>query len=152
MITLSPLTLRDVPFFNAVRNASREWLHDPTAFTLPQSAEWFQREECQFLIILLDGLPVGYCRVSDGNDAEEKYVGMDIHPDYRGRGLARPAYAVLLATLRAGGVKRFRLRVLKRNERARHLYDTLGFVPVAEMSDEVEMALDMKVPFNERAP
>lgn len=127
--------------FNAVRNASREWLHDTSAHTLPEAAEWFRRAPTQFLVILLDGLPVGYCRVTDGADVGEKFVGMDIHPDYRGRGLARPTYAALLDRLRAMSVWRFRLRVLKKNERARHIYDSIGFVPVSEDESEVEMLL-----------
>lgn len=147
MITLSPMTLRDIPLFNTVRNASCEWLHDPTRFTLPESVAWFLRGPCQFLILLLDGVPIGYCRVTDGDDAQEKFVGMDIHPDYRGCGLARLGYAELFARLREQGVRRFRLRVLKKNLRARHLYDALGFRITVDLrsprgdraQDEVEM-------------
>jgi len=143
------MTLRDVPFFNVVRNASREWLHDSTEFTLPQSVEWFQRESPPYLIILLDGVPIGYCRISNPHApsdsgwglSTERYIGIDLHPDYRGHGLAREAYDVLLATLRANGVRQFRLRVLKKNERAKHIYDTLGFRVVNETEDDVEMVL-----------
>lgn len=140
------MTLRDVPFFNMVRNASSEWLHDPTKFTLPQSVEWFREGEalvgpCQFLIVLLDGVPIGYCRITDGVGVNEKMVGLDIHPDYRGRGLARTVYTVLFATLRAAGIELFRLRVLKRNERARHLYDALGFRVAEDHGYEVEMVM-----------
>jgi RimJ/RimL family protein N-acetyltransferase len=130
-----------------VRNASREWLHDSSAYTLPEAVEWFRRGGgAQFLVIALDDVPIGYCRVADGNSASEKMVGMDLHPDYRGRGMARPAYAALFARLRAQGITQFRLRVLTTNTRARHIYDALGFVPVAAAdapyeTSEVEMVL-----------
>ena len=142
-LTLSPMLLRDVPLFNAVRNEARGWLHDQSAYTLSEAVEWFRRGGgAQFLTLLLDGVPIGYCRVSDGLDWTEKWVGMDIHVDYRGRGLARPAYALLFAALRESGVHRFRLRVLKKNERARHLYEVLGFKQVIDLKDEVEMTLE----------
>lgn len=145
MITLAPMTLRDLPLFNTVRNASREWLTDKSAYTLPEAADWFRRGGArQFRVVLLDGVPVGYCRVADvvhGDAATEKWVGMDIHPDYRGRGLAQPAYAELFAEFRGAGVRKFWLRVRKDNARARHIYDKLGFAPVAEVGDEVEMLL-----------
>lgn len=141
--TLSPMGLRDVPFVNTVRNASREWLHDQSAYTLPEAVEWFRRGDGrQFLIILLGGVPVGYCRITDGDTDAEKWVGMDIHPDCRGQGLAHLTYTLLLAALRANGVRRFRLRVLKKNERARHIYDVLGFKVVVDFKEEVEMLLE----------
>ncbi len=141
-VTLAPMMLRDVPLFNTVRNLSREWLHDPRAFTLPESVEWFRRGGGrQFYVILLDDAPIGYCRITDGGEATERLVGMDIHPDYRGRGLAKKTYAILFDTLRAGGVNKFRLRVLKKNARARHIYEALGFVTVSEDSSELEMVL-----------
>ena len=148
MIALSPMTLRDVPLFNTVRNASREWLTDKAAYTLPDAADWFKRGGGkQFRVILLGGVPIGYCRVADvvhGDPAIEKWVGMDIHPDYRGRGLAQIAYPLLLAELHEAGVRKFWLRVLKSNMRARHIYDKLGFVSVLEVGDEIEMLLEVK--------
>lgn len=143
MVRLAPMALRDVVLFNTVRNASREWLRDKAAYTLPEAVDWFRRGSgAQFLVIFDDGVPIGYCRVADGCAPWEKFIGMDVHPDYRGRGLAQLAYRALFEELRAAGVRQFRLCVLKTNSRARHIYDSLGFRPVdatVATDEEIEM-------------
>jgi RimJ/RimL family protein N-acetyltransferase len=121
-------------------------LTDQRAYTVPEATAWFYRGgAAQFRLILLGEVPIGDCRVSDGESPAEKWIGMDIHPDYRGQGLCRPAYGLLLSALRESGVSRFRLRVLASNWRARHIYDVLGFEVVLAGDDapagEVEMVL-----------
>ena len=53
---------------------------------------------------------------------------MDIHPKYRGRGLARPSYERLFDLLSAEGFKMVWLEVLKSNDLAHNLYKKIGFV------------------------
>ena len=137
--SLVPMELRDVPFYNAVRNECRVFLHTQRTFTLQESATWFVKERPPFLMALLGGLPIGYCRIQ--REGDEATIGMDIHVDFRGRGLARPIYKALMARLADEGVKNFRLFVLKTNARAAHLYAAIGFVVVAETDIDYEMEL-----------
>lgn len=141
-LTHAPLTLRDLVTFNAIRNASCEFLHDPRPFTLPETVMWFRQTAPQFRILLLDDVPIGYFRLSYV-DAEAQ-VGLDLHPDYRGRKLAVPAYRVLSDWLSGvRGVLRCRLRVLKSNPRAKHVYDQLGFQVVGETDIDYEMLMEL---------
>ena len=51
-ISLSPATLRDVPFVNLVRNLSREFLHDQKEYSLLEAVEWWRRGPWPFMIAL----------------------------------------------------------------------------------------------------
>ena len=129
-LTLRPITLRDVPFVNHVRNESRKWLHDSSRYTLVEAREWWDRRTAGYGYMLeASGMPIGYFRVSDYVVAARRVmIGLDIHPDFRGKGIARPALRLLMDALVSSlGIKVFCLRVLRMNERAFHIYKTLGF-------------------------
>ena len=136
-LALTPMTLRDVPFFNAVRNECREFLHNPQAHTLPEAARWFAETAPRYLILLGDDLPVGYFRITEARSEAE--IGLDIHKDYRGQGLARPAYQLLFAYLRLRQFEKVTLRVLRSNARAIHIYRAIGFVVTEET--EIDLAM-----------
>ena len=55
-------------------------------------------------------------------------MGMDIHPEWRGIGLARPSYKRLFDRLKGEGFKMVWLEVLKSNDLAHSLYKKIGFV------------------------
>ena len=54
-------------------------------------------------------------------------LGIAIHPDARGRGLARPFMHFLHAAARLRGAPRVRLKVYEENARAVDLYRALGY-------------------------
>jgi ribosomal protein S18 acetylase RimI-like enzyme len=54
-------------------------------------------------------------------------LGIAIHPEARGRGLARPFMAFLQAAAKARGATRIRLTVYRDNQRAVELYRRLGY-------------------------
>jgi len=141
MLTIHRMTLRDIPLFNSVRNECRAFLHDTKKYTLEESADWFRKTQPDFGVLCLaydegDDLPIGYFRTSE-RTATSVVVGLDIHKDFRGRGLAREAYKVLFHVLkcRSPGLETFELRVRQDNTRARHLYEALGFVYMGEPVD-----------------
>ena len=70
---------------------------------------------------------------------------MDIHKDFRGKGLAKAAYAEFFSFLtEAYGIKTFKLNVLSKNERARNLYKRLGFVEVSRNKHGPDENISMK--------
>jgi ribosomal-protein-alanine N-acetyltransferase len=70
-----------------------------------------------------DGNPVGYVHAYDTGYVAELAVA----PAHRGRGHGRALLSRCLAELRARGVERAELEVAADNDRARSLYETLGF-------------------------
>jgi RimJ/RimL family protein N-acetyltransferase len=129
-LVLRPLTQDDLPFVAEVRHhpETLPWLHDSRVFSLEEMHEWYRRTRPPWLIILHDGRPAGYFRVSDV-DIEHKSIkiGADIHPDLRRRGIATAAYRQFLRELLDYGWRRVWLEVLEDNETAIRLYRRLGF-------------------------
>jgi ribosomal protein S18 acetylase RimI-like enzyme len=126
------LTAPDLPFILEVRNECRNFLHDDRTFTLDECRVWFEEQKPEFLLIKLDGVPIGYFRVSNFDPTTSSiYVGADLHARYRGQGLGRRAYEQFLPTLSERyEVASARLEVLSHNVRALSLYRTLGFVEI----------------------
>lgn len=130
--SIRPMVIDDIPFFNAVRNQSREFLHDPREYTIEQSREWFITTNPKFYILELDGVPIGYFRTSNSN-SYSIYIGLDIAEQYRGRGYAIPAYKMFMDYLVSTGIQQFMLKVLSTNQRAIHIYNKLGFREVSRV-------------------
>ena len=128
-LEIRALRREDLPFLLDVRNECRNLLHDNRAFTLAESQTWFAETRPDVRIILLNGAPIGYFRLSNHDSRTRSiYVGADLHPAFRGRGLGRAVYRRFLPVFAAEfGVTELKLEVLSHNARARHLYETLGF-------------------------
>jgi len=81
-----------------------------------------------------DGHPVGYVHAyTTGYVAE-----LAVAPAHRGRGHGRALLSTCLATLRARGVERAELEVAADNDRARSLYESLGFEVVERRENRYE--------------
>ena len=83
-----------------------------------------------FYLATLGHSPIGYFRTSNWNDANRHvHVGCDLHADFRGKGYALMAYRLFLRFLfDECGMNKVSLEVLEHNQRARRLYQRLGFV------------------------
>jgi RimJ/RimL family protein N-acetyltransferase len=129
VFTVARLTADDLPFLLEVRNGCSDLLHDDRKFTLQECAAWFETARPDFHIVRLDGERIGYFRLSKHDPARHAiYVGADLHPRFRGRGLARPAYEAFFEILRRSyGVTTVELEVLSHNKVALALYRRLGF-------------------------
>lgn len=122
----------DVPTYNAIRNDSREYLHNNTHYTLQESYDWFRKKTDPFFMYEIDSEVIGYFRTSNWTN-KTCYVGMDIHQDYRGQHLAYNAYVEFLNFLDTlYGIERVQLEVLKTNTRALNLYTKLNFETIRE--------------------
>lgn len=132
MLNFRPLEQEDLPFLLEVRNECRGFLHDDRAFSLAECQAWFRDARPDFLMIEKDGERIGYIRLARPDDAHDSIeVGMDLHPKFRGLGLASRAYELLWPWLKEHRqASRVCLEVLSHNERAMSLYRKLGFVEV----------------------
>jgi ribosomal protein S18 acetylase RimI-like enzyme len=111
------------------------------------------------LVAELDGRVVGYGKIDHPTElpasAHVWYVsGLAVDPEFEGRGAGRALMEALIALSRERGGLRMTLRVFAPNERARRLYERLGFetegilrgefkVGDDELVDDIFMALDL---------
>lgn len=121
-----------------------KYLHTPVEFNLDQSIKWFYSNKPIWFCIK-DSITknvIGYFRTSD-LDYENKslYVGCDIHPLYRGKGIALWGYKKIFNMLKFRGWDSIFLKVLKTNYRARNLYLKLGFKDVDKDSSSFIMGI-----------
>ena len=148
-IAISPMDISDADFVLEIRNhdATRLYIHDQRSFTKDEFVQWFQNNKPEWYIVRKDSTPFGYFRTS--NQDEKSYsiwIGMDIHPNFRGKGLAKPAYAKFFSFLKSEGYENFSLEVLSHNFVAINLYRDLGFVetdrkPHQQKIDSIKMEL-----------
>jgi len=83
---------------------------------------WYNLEQLYFAHH--EGEPVG---ILDLNPGEGMINNVGVAPPHRGKGYGRQIMLFGMKTLKQGGLERARLRVHVDNERAIHLYETLGF-------------------------
>ncbi len=129
-IRFRKMLIEDLGFFLYIRNKSKEFLHNNTKFSLEESTEWFTKSKPKFYIIQLGTKPIGYFRTSNWDDENKTmYLGCDIHPNYRGFGLAQLCYNKFINKLfNEFDIIKIKLEVLENNERAKHIYKKLGFI------------------------
>jgi len=129
----------DLGFLIEIRNECRAMLHDDSAFSLQQAEAWFDQAQPRFYIIEIGSTRVGYFRTSHWDRANRRVmIGCDIHPEYRGRGIARAAYLPFLRHLFLDlNLNKVSLEVLENNDRARRLYEALGFVLEGRKRQEI---------------
>jgi ribosomal protein S18 acetylase RimI-like enzyme len=123
MVTLRPLTKKDLPFLLEVRNdhSTRRNLENNSVFTLEQCENWFDNLKSPWYIIINQHLEaVGYLRTS-GDE-----VGCDIHPLHRRQGYAKAAYQKYLKD------KTYASLWVFSDNFAKDLYKQLGFKETGE--------------------
>lgn len=109
-------------------------LTDPTVVSEEQQVAWFFKlqstSKSRRLTVLVDDKPAGLVRLDDIDPHNHSIcVGLDIHRDFRGKGLAKPVYRALFKYLfEKMEMNRVWLLVADYNERAKTLYTQLGFV------------------------
>jgi RimJ/RimL family protein N-acetyltransferase len=84
-----------------------------------------------FEIAVDHGDVVGWCDIAPVPRPIFSHIGslgMGLLPAYRGAGLGRRLLVTALAQARGRGIERVELQVFSDNVRARHLYESLGFI------------------------
>jgi len=136
------MTKNDLEFFTEVRNKSVEFLHDKTKYTFEQVKKWFNETPNVYYIVSIGIKKIGYFRTSNYID-DTCYIGMDIHPDFRGQGWATISYVKFMEKLHLEkGINTLYLEVLPHNERAIYIYNKLGFKVIEKDNTNILMKLN----------
>ena len=115
--------------FNSIRNSASYFLHDSRWFSVEDTEAWWPSNKNNYIGIYTDDELIGYFRFSE-DTGKSICIGADLAPEYRGLGIAKRAYSIMLSMLRLSGYERIWLEVVSFNERAVGLYEALGFVEV----------------------
>jgi len=154
MIGWKLITEDDLAFLNVVRNECSEFLSDSRKFTLEETKKWFEEKTDDYYIVFDDDVRIGYIRTSHLNtDYGSMYIGMDLHKDYRGKGLAYETYIKFIPFIfEEMCLDTLILEVLVTNERAMKLYHKLGFKKIGVKKidrdgsiDSIIMRLDKEI-------
>lgn len=157
MLEIKNLIYSDLPFVNEVRNECSNYLHDKRQFTLEQTESWYDNLQDLFFVVFLDGQRIGYIRTSNyssifpGEKRENAIViGLDIHKEYRGKGLSKQIYQEVFNKLFLEYDKdEFYLKVLSDNIVAHNLYKSLGFEEIyREQYDDIVEDIFMRRYYN----
>jgi len=97
------------------------------------------------LVAELDGQLVGWGKIQHptelaSNDHVWHVTGLGVDPAFEGRGVGRALMEALMEMARERGGSRMTLRVFAANERARRLYERLGFEVEGVLRGEFRLA------------
>lgn len=110
---------RDAPDFVPLTVADADVHRDKPGFRF-----WFAER---------DGVPVGFCHVSQQSIGTARIDSLVVDPDHRGRGIGRTLLTVVLGALAGAGLGSVALGVRADNHAAVNLYEKAGFTTVDEM-------------------
>ena len=138
MIIIRKMRENDLIFFLELRNSCVEFLHNKKVFTMEECRHWFNKS-IRYYIIELDGTPVGYVRTSN-KTRRSIYIGADILPEYRRKGIASRALTTIMDMLQK---PKYYLEVLETNTIAKKLYEKIGFKELSRKDGSILMEKEM---------
>ena len=127
-------------FLNEVRNdCAEQFLHNPSTYTLKETKLWYFIIKVPYYIVHLNGSKIGYFRLSNySKENNTMYIGMDLHKDYRGKGLAYQSYIKFIPYIfNLYNLNKLSLEVLSTNIPAYKLYKKLGFIEEGRKRQEI---------------
>lgn len=140
MIQIIEFTRDHIPFLNSIRNqCAEEYLHDSRKFSVDDTYKWFDKTKPEYYLITHDTTPIGYFRTSNYSEINKNiYIGADLHPDWRGKGLAYLSYRLFIPMMfNKYPLNKISLEVLSTNYVAKNLYKKLGFVHEGTKREDV---------------
>lgn len=128
---INKLRYEELNELKEIRDYCLEFLNDPKSFTLEETQEWFKENDPEYYSIRVQNRDrmAGYIRTSKYDEKDRTmYIGLDLHPNFRGYGYAFQAYQKIMEILKVEkNLRRFYLEVQVNNFRAYNLYQKLGF-------------------------
>lgn len=105
-------------------------LTDPRPITMASHMDWWascrQRNE-EHHVFFVDNHRAGFCKFAFDPSNRSVCLGADIHASYRGRGLARPMWTLMVQKAFAHDVHRAWLTTAEYNVIGQRVYSSLGF-------------------------
>lgn len=98
--------------------------------------EALRSPEKYFLMCYVAGKTAGSCQLNRGERLKTRHrgmVGLSLLREYWGLGLATVMMEEMAALGRKWGLMQLELSYMEENDRARRLYERMGYVPVGEM-------------------
>ena len=121
------MILADLPEVKIIRDQCLPFIHDKVSYDLSTTMDWLKTTESKYLSVIDESNTViGYFRLTDIS-RDHCFVGMDLHQDHRGKGIALNTYNAVMTELKKYGIYNFSLYVLSNNEHAIRLYNHIGF-------------------------
>lgn len=84
------------------------------------------------LVAFIDGEHAGNCSFSGHNKIKTRHrcdLAIALYQEFCGLGLGRKMIEIILDVAKKEGYEQMELEVIDGNDRAKHLYESLGFVP-----------------------
>jgi UDP-4-amino-4,6-dideoxy-N-acetyl-beta-L-altrosamine N-acetyltransferase len=143
-LSIVPLEREDIEPLRLMRNdpTTRHWLSDTSIISKEAQEKWFNRlvdDSSRLYLAIKDkkNKLVGVLRSDQWDRINHSVrVGLDIHPDFRGKGLGTEAFQGFIDYLfNEQGMHRLWLLVAENNEIAIRLYARLGFSTEGKMRD-----------------
>jgi len=125
-IEIRPMVLSDLNDVKIIRDQCLTFIHDDNSYSLNETIKWFLNNLPHYLSVIYNNKLVGYFRLSKIT-SKSCYVGMDLHSNYRGKGIALKTYNIVINDLINYGINTFYLNVLNNNTHAIRLYEYIGF-------------------------
>lgn len=124
---IRPMILADLSEVKIIRDQCLPFIHDKVSYDLLATMEWLKTTESKYLSVIDESHTViGYFRLTDISK-DHCFVGMDLHQDHRGKGIALNTYNAVMTELKKYGICNFSLNVLSNNKHAIRLYNHIGF-------------------------
>ena len=121
-----------------IRDASLDYLDTQVSYSYEETCNWFRTKKPQWYGIEIRDKLAGYIRTSNHDSVNKTiYVGLDLHPNFRGHGYAFQAYQAFLDWLKINGYLTAHLKVQISNHKAYNLYRKLGFTPVGVIPNAI---------------
>jgi len=137
------LIIRDMKFndlsqVKQIRDMSLDYLDTQISFSLEETEKWFATQKPKWYVIEIRDKIAGYIRTSNYDDINKNlYIGLDLHPNFRGHGYAFQSYQLFMNWLRLNGYLTVYLKVQISNFVAYNLYRKLGFLPIGIIPNAV---------------
>lgn len=128
----------DLSQVKQIRDMSLDYLDTQISFSLEDTQKWFVSEKPKWYVIEIRDKVAGYIRTSNYDDVNKNlYIGLDLHPNFRGHGYAFQSYQLFMNWLRLNGYLTVYLKVQISNFVAYNLYRKLGFLPIGIIPNAV---------------
>jgi ribosomal-protein-alanine N-acetyltransferase len=137
-ITLRNMRYDDLSQVKYIRDESLEFLDTQVSFSLEETQNWFNTQNPEWYVIEIRDRVAGYIRTSNHDHVNKNlYIGLDLHPNFRGHGYAFQSYQMFMEWLKMSGFLSVFLKVQISNFVAYNLYRKLGFMPIGIIPNAV---------------